>query len=858
MQKLVWQNSIGDSVDLTSGNYGIKEWEGFSNASLNIQSQQVPFQDGAVFLNALMEQRELSVTLKMQDNNNLENRYRMRRELIHILNPKLGEGYLIYTNDYTSKRIKCIPQIPLFKTHNSNDSGTPEASLAWTACEPYWEDLEENIIFFNNYTRRVVKNDGDVPCQLKIDFITGGTVNPQIISINKNKKIKLNGVFHNNIRINTNIGEKSITVMDTEYNNLVLTGSLITGVTYSEQLGLFVAVGYKDIILTSSDGFKWNSQDNGIPINYNVNNLFLRDVIYVKELNLFIVIGEQTILTSSDGIEWDYQYMETFTGTSITYSERLGLLVAVGTNGNILTSSDGINWTSQTSGVDITIKQVIYSEQLSLFVAVGDNTTVLTSSDGIVWANQNIDVGTDKELNGVAYSKQLGLFVIVCYEDTKIYISSDGINWTYRYTTLNALGIIYSETLNAFISFGGVSYYKNGYISISYDGIHWTHTIINNMKAIEALTYSKQLGLFVAVGYEGSISTSLDCINWNFSVNNSNKNPNTEIINLAYSKQLGLFALCNDSDIQSSSDGTTWESHPTSLLPYNDALCNLFYSEENGLFIAVYVNRIEISSDLNNWAVGYSDSKMNFGKGGFVYSKDKDMSIIAIGNESGNKGYILKSSDCYNWGFVHNDNIANYDVTYSKQLGLFVAVCNSGKVRTSPNGVSWTIRETDTRNQLNSVTYSERLGIFVSVGRNGIIITSYDGSNWEIQTSGVSTELKKVIYQEGRGLFVAVGSRGVLLTSIDGVEWIKQKTNVLLDLTSIVYAKDEDISLIGGEHCSILKSKYSTNGENLINSLSSDSDINLNLDVGDNSILLSCDEGVLNTKLSFRQKYIGV
>ena len=135
MQKLVWENSLGDKVDLTSGNYGITEWEGFSNASLNIQSQQVPFQDGAVFLDALMEQRELSVTLKMQDNGNLENRYRMRRELIHILNPKLGEGYLIYTNDFTSKRIKCVPQIPLFKTHNSNDSGTPEASLAWTACE---------------------------------------------------------------------------------------------------------------------------------------------------------------------------------------------------------------------------------------------------------------------------------------------------------------------------------------------------------------------------------------------------------------------------------------------------------------------------------------------------------------------------------------------------------------------------------------------------------------------------------------------------------------------------------------------------------------------------------------------------
>ena len=92
MQKLVWQNANGDTIDLTSGSYGFTEWEGFSNASLNIQSQQVPFQDGAVFLDALIEPRELSVTLKMQDNYNLELRYQLRRELIHKLNPKLGEG----------------------------------------------------------------------------------------------------------------------------------------------------------------------------------------------------------------------------------------------------------------------------------------------------------------------------------------------------------------------------------------------------------------------------------------------------------------------------------------------------------------------------------------------------------------------------------------------------------------------------------------------------------------------------------------------------------------------------------------------------------------------------------------------
>ena len=73
----------------------------------------MPFQDGGVFLDALIEQRELSVTLAMQDNNNLELRYQQRRELISALNPKLGEGYLIYTNDFISKRIKVCSTNPV-------------------------------------------------------------------------------------------------------------------------------------------------------------------------------------------------------------------------------------------------------------------------------------------------------------------------------------------------------------------------------------------------------------------------------------------------------------------------------------------------------------------------------------------------------------------------------------------------------------------------------------------------------------------------------------------------------------------------------------------------------------------------
>ena len=106
MQKLIWKNGNGKEIELTKEPYGITEWDGFSSTELNVQTQQVPFNDGAVFIDALLEQRSLSVTLAMNDKNILEDRYRLRRELIASMNPKLGEGYLIYENDFLKKQIK--------------------------------------------------------------------------------------------------------------------------------------------------------------------------------------------------------------------------------------------------------------------------------------------------------------------------------------------------------------------------------------------------------------------------------------------------------------------------------------------------------------------------------------------------------------------------------------------------------------------------------------------------------------------------------------------------------------------------------------------------------------------------------
>ena len=375
MQRLVWQNANGDEINLTSGNYGITEWEGFSNASLNIQNQQVPFQDGGVFLDALIEPRELSVTLKMQDNGNLENRYRMRRELIHALNPKLGEGYLIYTNDFISKRIKCVPQIPLFETHNSDTRGTPKASLAWTACEPYWEDLEETVVEIENGHNISINNEGDIPTELKIKIYGNNMRGLSISSGTTNKTIALNNSQNLNgeISINTNIGNKSVELLE----NILkyYKGGFYSGCTYfrgnkylsGNGIIIYNVDGTKKFIATSHATVDVESNENTVVFVGSQGSVYYLDGDSFKETN----VGYDTI--TLDIIEWD-------SATSKFYTRNASSPF------KYFESSNGKDWTEISSHTFSKDKRELFTGQIHFRIYATSNEVLLQKSlDGSQW-----------------------------------------------------------------------------------------------------------------------------------------------------------------------------------------------------------------------------------------------------------------------------------------------------------------------------------------------------------------------------------------------------------------------------------------------------------------------------------------
>ena len=860
MQRLVWQNSNGDEINLTSGNYGITNWEGFANTSLNIQSQQVPFQDGGVFLDALMEQRELSVTLAMYDGGNLETRYRLRRELMHILNPKLGEGYLIYTNDFISKRIKCVAQIPLFETHNSNNSGTPKASLTWTASEPYWEDLEESEISFDISQQPIIKNEGDVPCQIEMDWYTNGIVNGKVTNLTQNQKIQYDGELTESLKINTNYGKKSVV---TEKNVISLSniGFRINDVVYSENLGIFVFVGNSNEIVTSRD-----LKNYKVSL-INENDLTLYGVCCSETLNLFVAIGEK-----------------------INYESGIN-------EGKLYTSSDGITWTERTIPNISSLEAVVYSNHLNLFVAVGNK--IITSSDGITWTERKAGVN----LTDICYSETIGIFI------ANEYYSEDGINWTDSGNTLGKT--IVSEKLGIFVSItdaggGGTT----GVIKTSSDGITWTErtiTGITQSEWIATISYSETLQLFVLLtnyqsGYYTSenIYTSTDGINW---VRVKSINMGSVVENSIYANGFNVFlSIGQDSLILKSYNGTDWEECILGS-NYADQYNGICFSESLSRFVAVGEKegsypRAICSEDGNDWStlrntISYrilknatyseklklfvmigddgdvllSQNGLNFSSqikvtpqanlNGIVFADNLNLFVI-VGSNPSEYGSIFTSQDGNNWVHrISGVDVVFYGVTYSNRLNSLVAVGENGAIITSSDGITWVERTSGVNENLYSVSYSESQNIFVTVGTNGCVLTSFDGITWVERTSGVTEDLNSICYAKSLGLFMAVGNNGTILISSDGLNWTNQESGVTENLKGVTFGNKINRFVIVGENAIIMYTEFQAD-KNRIDKLSADSNMNMSLGLGNNQFRINRTSGNMTVRIKYRQKYIGV
>ena len=827
MQKLVFTNGGGQTIDLTSGNFGITNWEGLSGVGLNIQVQQVPFQDGGVFLDALMEQREISVTVAIQDNNDLSARYERKRQLISALNPKLGEGVLVYTNDYLSRQIKAVPQLPIFENKNSNDAGTLKANVTFSCCSPYWEDLQETVVAFGFNDQPTITNNGDIPAQLNIEWETNKVTNGTLENVTQGQKIKYNGTLENNLKINTNIGQKSVTSESMRFD-LLDTGSTCEVCTYAKDIETTLVIATDGTGFVTTDGQTWISTTVAT-------NVSMYSAVYANNLHRFVAcgrsigVGSTKIRWSDDGINWNdcdgeitAQYYQT-----VTYSEDKQLFVTVGAGGVIATSSDGKTWTNRTSGVSTGIFGVCYSEMDSLFVAVGASNVVLTSANGTTWTSR--DSGVTGTLRRVCHSARLGLFVAVLNDNTGI-VSSDGINWSsVNITISNMAGLCYSEVAGKFLVVG------QGSVATSPDGMTWT-VIGGFSDRFYSASYSSNVKKFYTTGGTGALLSSTDGLTWE--VEKSGLDGSYSCI--TYAEGLDCFFMSGSKSsstlhILKSSDFSRWE------LVYTESTSSI------PTFITYFenINKIVLCADYCYSSTdGITWTKHTFRGVKIIYAEELEKYFLIRGNK------IYSSTDFENWdsGFTLEHISSLKDICYSKSKNMLVAIGTSTNYTAySVDGINWI----ETRSGLSTIgnypalAFSEEIGIFVIA--DTFLYTSYDGINWAKRTSQGN---RCIVYAKEKNQFLIGG----LNVSSDGINWSSISGGK--QLYYVIYSKRNNC-YYGVKESTTLKSYTEIIG-NCIDKISTDSNIGMNLAIGNNTFRATAESGDMSVVLRYRQKYIGV
>ena len=804
MQKLVFRNANGIELDLTTDPFGITEWEGFSADELNIQSQQVPFQDGGVFLDALLGERELAVTVAMYDGNDLEKRYRLRRQMISALNPKLGEGVLIYTNDFLSKQIHVIPQLPVFENHNSNDSGTPKVNCVFNACNPYWEDLEETVVEIKRGQIVDINNDGDIATQI-IANIVGLNKNAVLRNITEEKQIMLGGTF-GDFTINTNFGKKSVLVenyiWDWKSGGASFGGQATNG-------NVTVYAGDRFVCIKNENEKLQNIDTQG--------TLRLSSVAFGN--GKFVGIGNNNISISSDGKNWNTNVVTLGSSSnSISFGDGK-FFVASTLVSNVKYSTDGINWESKATVAvyDNTVGVKYINEK---YIILGNATVVLFSTDLESWNRANLPSGIVAW--DITYGK--GKYILVGYINNKgcIYTSTDLTNW---------VQVLYFESITSFTS---VSFGNNRFVAVgtdstyatSTDGEIWETNTSELFRTATNIEYN--IDVFSVIGNDGTILNSTDGENWLSLTTGIYED--LQKIKFIHNK----YCCIGENVFITSNDEENWEKN---IIGNDISLSDFVY---NGDFIIAVGNVICTSNNETTWEIqqGVTTEHLN----AIIYANGK---YIAVGNV----GTIITSTDGINWESQQSGTTENlYGVIYAN--GKYIAVGNTGTIITSTDTESWASSTSGVSENLRSISYGNE--VFVVVGENGTIITSVDGNYWVIRTSGTSNSLYAVIY--GLNRFIAVGS-ALILQSYDGVNWEVELSTYGFRYNSVC---DNGVKYFAVGRDGVMADVVKTEEENIIQYITSDSDMSLGLQSGINKIKFSTSEGNANVKLTYRQKYIGV
>lgn len=833
MQKLIFKNSLKE-IDLTSGNFGVTNWEGLSGVDLGIQTQTVPFVDGSVYLDSLLENRDLNFTVAIYDGNDLALRYELKRKLISALNPKLGEGELFYTNDFISVKIKAVPHVPIFENKNSNDSGTLKVSVTFTACNPYWEDVATKEYLINNGEIVNIENDGDAEVNLKAIFLTGNVTNPSIKNLTTGKEIKINGTFSDSVIIDTNFGNKGMSqdVFSLIADNLTVPCTCHIYSVKNKLIGAYVDSD-KTILFEISD----------LNISSPIFMLDTRSYITVTN-DVLYVIGENDSYYTEDGVNFSRCLSSAWRDYSICFFNGKYYFANSSlyrSNDKSLSNSEFI-FQVNIEGTRYDIRKVV-TDKLKLYVEYEDHNRsiyclgvmsddfssctelyrtnhtlqyasgdeklyfveydfgsypVRYASNGVL-SPDSYNISDSSDFNRIYFDEIKKTILLCCVSTQNIYILEDGEFKVFNPIVWNGyfIGCAYKDKSMYYIANtnenGNILYTTN-------DGIQFYPLKIKGCYSQQFKSIAKNENLYIGVSVR-YINISRDGLNWDYAYWNGS---------WVASFKNYLVTLASRS-IWYTQDGVYLQ---TSALPDSfdvaSAIYNRVFSTPDMLVVLGTNGQIAVTRDLINFEV-WQTPLLRYVNGGMYHN-----GVFIFYDADCNLCYGTNNSWTYVSSFFDVDNIDC--ITYFNNK--IIVLCSKwGSEYTEPE---------------YKVKYTSDF------------INWFDGEN-------KAEVVINNIWEHNNTIFGVEYDSGTIVKSADGVTWEKFSSSLM---GGVGFTANDGRMIIPGAIATLHMEK--TGEINVINHLTENSDMSFNFVEGNNAVMFSYDSGYATAKIEFNKRYIGV
>ena len=423
--------------------------------------------------------------------------------------------------------------------------------------------------------------------------------------------------------------------------------------------------------------------------------------------------------------------------------------------GNIGTAA----FTARTSGTASPIYSLVYGN--GLYVAVGENMTIRYSTDAITWNGASTLPSSVASYDPVAVGYLNNKYLLG--GSTLFGISSDGANnwsntwnWSVKDSVYDGSGQFVFVGMNSLI-------FKTSNVANTtgaYTAVPLTPQSTTTLQAAADLnSIAYNAGTYAIASSDGNIFTSTDGANtWTkLSVGTSA----TALNYITYANSTWI--TVGSSIARTSTDAVTWTSRTVPANTWNAV------GYGNGNFvIASATGNIATSTDAITWTAKTSPtiSAIN----GVAYQNNI---WLAVGSST-----LLASTDSNTWYSLFSNN---QTTTYGN--GLYVIGAAGGRIATSTNGTTWSLKNSGTTSAINRLTYGN--GVYVAVGAGGLVLTSTDATTWTSRTSGTASALNAVTY--GNGLYVYGGAGGVLASSTDAVTWTARTSGTVSVINTLAY-----------------------------------------------------------------------